>query len=442
MNSIEVIGQSVKRISQTMPRNPPCRNIKKPVDRNHDNLQYRYPKPIMILHIDMDAFFASVEQRDNPELRGKPVIVSGRSMRSVVSTASYEARVFGVRSAMPLVQAMKLCPQALVVRGRMGRYKEASKRVFAILQNASPLVEPVSIDEAYLDVTGCERLLGTPLEIAESIRRKIREKENLTCSIGIAPLKFIAKIASDMNKPNGITVIESKDVMTFIDRLPISKVPGVGASALRHMERLGVKTLGDIRILDDRILQQKFGTWGQRLKQLSLGEDPSRVTPFHERKSYSTETTLDTDTLDPDFLARQLLEQSDEVARLLRRGRVKARTVSLKITYSDFRQITRRRTLEIPVESSERIYAEALRLFRAEIHSTKIRLIGVGASGLIPEAQPVQSLLFVDSHEKRREKWEKAERAMDSILEKFGGKTVKRAAIAMEKTEAIHKKPP
>lgn len=385
----------------------------------------------MILHMDMDAFFASVEQRDNPELRGKPVIISGRSMRSVVSTASYEARVFGVRSAMPLVQAMKLCPLAVVVRGRMGRYKEVSKRIFALLQNMSPLVEQVSIDEAYLDVSGCERLLGSPVQIAETIKARIKERENLTCSIGIAPLKFIAKIASDMNKPDGITVIDPENVMDFIENLPIGKVPGVGVAALRNMDSLGVKTLGQIRKLDDRILKAKFGVFGHRLKQLARGEDSSQVTLDYERKSYSTETTLPEDTFDREFLNRQLLAQSDEVARLLRRGAVKARTITLKITFADFKQITRRHTLENPAQSSEQIYKEALRLFAAEILPTKIRLIGVGASGLMPENQPVQALLFADNDTTHHEKWEKADRAVDSILEKFGTTKVKRASTVI-----------
>jgi DNA polymerase-4 len=385
----------------------------------------------MILHMDMDAFFASVEQRDNPELRGKPVIISGRSMRSVVSTASYEARVFGVRSAMPLVQAMKLCPQAVVVRGRMGRYKEVSKRIFAMLQNRSPLVEQVSIDEAYLDVSGCERLLGSPVRIAETIKAQIKQRENLTCSIGIAPLKFIAKIASDMNKPDGITVITPEKVMDFIEHLPIGKVPGVGVAALRSMDSLGVKTLGQIRKLDDRILKAKFGVFGHRLKQLSLGEDSSQVTLDYERKSYSTETTLPEDTFDREFLNCQLLAQSDEVARLLRRGAVKARTITLKITFADFKQITRRRTLENPAQSSEQIYKEALRLFSAETLPTKIRLIGVGASGLMPAVQPVQASLFADNDTSHHEKWEKADRVVDSILEKFGTAKVKRASTAI-----------
>jgi DNA polymerase-4 len=381
----------------------------------------------MILHIDMDAFFASVEQRDNPELKGKPVIVSGHSMRSVVSTASYEARAFGIRSAMPLPQALKLCPRAVVVRGRMGRYKDVSRRINRILNTMSPLVEQVSIDEAYLDVSGCERLMGPPIQIARAIKQKIAETENLTCSIGIAPMKFIAKIASDMNKPDGITVIAHEDVEPFILGLPVVKVPGVGKASLDGLTALGVRTLGDIRKIDDRILQAKFGIFGRRSKQLALGQDLSRVNPVYERKSYSSEETLAQDTFDREFLLFRMLEQSDEVARLLRRDGVKARTVTLKITFSDFRQITRRHTLKHPVQSAESIYNEALRLFDAESLPSKIRLIGVGASNLIPENQPFQTSLFEDHETVRQDKWEKAERAVDSILEKFGGRTVKRA---------------
>ncbi len=384
----------------------------------------------MILHIDMDAFFAAVEQRDNPELRGKPVIISGRSMRSVVSTASYEARVFGVKSAMPLATALKLCPDAVVVRGRMDRYRDVSGRVFRILRNMSPLVEPVSIDEAYVDVSGCERLLGSPFHIAGTIKHEILNQENLTCSIGIAPVKFAAKIASDMNKPDGITVITQENMPAFIETLPIGKVPGVGAAALKTMASLGIKTLGQIRALDDGILKSKFGVFGARLKHLSLGHDAAKVVTEYERRSYSTETTLDEDTLDSEFLARILLEQAGEVARQLRKGGVKARIVTLKITYADFRQITRRRTLDYPAQNSEQIFEEALRLFKEETFYGKIRLIGVGAAGLLDESRPVQASLFTDTAVVRHEKWEKAERTLDSIMNKFESIRISRATTA------------
>ena len=381
----------------------------------------------MIIHVDMDAFFASVEQQDHPELRGKPVIIAGRSMRAVVSTASYEARAYGVRSAMPLFKAMRLCPQGIVVRGRMSRYAEVSRRIFSLIDRISPLVEQVSIDEAYIDITGCERLMGSPQAIALSIKKQIRDTVNLTCSIGIAPLKFIAKIASDMNKPDGITLIRPEEVNDFIDHLPIGKVPGVGVSTFSHLEALGIKNLGDIRRLDEKTLKAKLGVHGLRLKQLALGMDTSKVTPASERKSFSTETTLPEDTWDRGLLAHHLLGQADDVARLLRKNAVKARTITLKITFADFRQVTRRHTLQNPTQSAEIIYREALRLFQSENLRARIRLIGLGAAGLMPETHPVQALLFEDRETSRSEKWEKAERAMDSIVDKFGKQTVKRA---------------
>ncbi|MBU1168785.1 MAG: DNA polymerase IV [Proteobacteria bacterium] len=381
----------------------------------------------MILHLDMDAFFASVEQQDHPELRGKPVIISGRSMRAVVSTASYEARVFGVRSAMPLFQAVKLCPQATVIQGRMGRYKDVSQSIFNILQDFSPQVEPVSIDEAYLDIRGCERIMGSPLFMAQTIKDTIRQKEGLTCSIGISPLKFLSKIASDMNKPDGITIIGVDEVQGVIHDLPIRKVPGVGETTFKYLEQLGVRTLGDIKRVSAETLKNRIGVFGLRLKDLSQGIDSTCVIPLAERKSISTEQTLDKDTGNREQLKRMLLMQADDVARQLRQKKVKARTVSLKITFSNFKQHTRRHTVQTPIQSAREIYKEALALFEKEHLPLFLRLIGLGTSGLIPEDQPVQALLFADSDKNGTEKWEKAERAMDSILGKYGKNTVKRA---------------
>lgn len=387
----------------------------------------------MILHLDMDAFFAAVEQRENPELKGKPVIVGGRSQRAVVSTASYEARVFGVKSAMPMFQAMKLCPQAIVVRGNMGLYKEISLSVYGILQTFSPLVEMMSIDEAYVDISGCERIFGPPVVMAEKIKQAIWDKEHLTCSIGITPLKFLSKIASDMNKPNGITLIPPAKVDEMLMTLPIHKVPGVGKRSLELLTRLGVKTLGDVKRISDNTLKHNLGVYGIRLKELSCGVDTSRVNPVSERKSISTEDTFSQDTGDRETLKTQLLMQADEVARQLRKKKFKGRTVTLKITFSDFRQITRRHTLETPIQSARDIFTHAHALFDKEPLPMKLRLIGLGVAGLIPENQPVQANLF----EKRTdtEKWNKAERAMDSILGKFGGNTVKRASLNEPKKE-------
>lgn len=383
----------------------------------------------MILHIDMDAFFASVEQRDNPDLRGKPVIIGGRSMRAVVSTASYEARAFGVHSAMPMFQAVKLCPQGIVIRGRMERYRDVSEHIFHILQDFSPLVEPVSIDEAYLDITGCEKILGSPRDIAINIKKAVLEQEGLTCSIGISPLKFLSKIASDMNKPDGITLIGPDEVPDVIAKLPIRKVPGVGARTFSLLEQLGVRTLGDIADISEKTLKSRFGAYGMRLRELSLGMDGSQVVPLSERKSISTEQTLDRDTDNREILKGLLLMQADEVARQLRRKKVKARIVTLKITFSNFKQVTRRHTLHRPIQSAREIYREALAMFEKENLPLSLRLIGLGSAGLVPEDQPVQAYLFEKKETDGTEKWEKAERAMDSILGKFGKNTVNRAVL-------------
>jgi DNA polymerase-4 len=384
----------------------------------------------MILHLDMDAFFASVEQRDHPELRGKPVIIGGRSQRAVVSTASYEARVYGVHSAMPLFEAMKRCPSARVIRGDMGRYRAVSRRIFSLLEQFSPSIEPVSIDEAYVDIAGCERIFGPPREMARQIKAAIVAHEHLTCSIGISPLKFLSKIASDMNKPDGITLIGPDEVDGVIARLPIRKVPGVGDRTFDHLQALGVKTLGDVARLSDHLLTARLGAYGLRLKQLSRGIDHNRVCPVSERKSISTETTLDRDTGDREALARLLLVQADEVARQLRKETVKARVVTLKITFPDFRQITRRHTLDVPTQSARDIYREVMRLFENESFGA-VRLIGLGAAGLLPEHQPVQAGLFDNRENPSRARWEKAERAVDSIVGKYGKALVNRAAAVL-----------
>ncbi|MBW2517711.1 MAG: DNA polymerase IV, partial [Deltaproteobacteria bacterium] len=285
----------------------------------------------MILHIDMDAFYASVEQLDDPRLKNKCVIVGGTSNRGVVSAASYEARQFGIHSAMPIYQAKQKCPHGIFVPPRMGRYKEVSKRVMALLRDFSPLVEPVSIDEAYLDITGCQRLFGEPQEIAWEIKRKIKETVHLTCSVGVAPNKFLAKIASDMQKPDGLTLILPDRVATFINALPVKKVPGVGKKLLHQLELLGIRTLGDVQRLPEKSLVKHLGKFGKRLRALSSGSDDSLVTPHAPHKSISSERTLAADTRDAKLLKRYLLSQSGEVARQLRQAGLRAKTITIKI---------------------------------------------------------------------------------------------------------------
>jgi len=373
----------------------------------------------MILHIDMDAFFASVEQRDRPELKGKCVIVGRDSGRGVVAAASYEARKFGVRSAMPIFQAKKLCPQAVFVTPRIKRYAEVSRRIMGILSDFSPLVEAVSIDEAFVDVAGCERLHGSPDRIARMIKNRIRQDMGLSCSIGIAPNKFLAKIASDLNKPDGLYVLPTEKVEEFIKALPIEKVPGVGAQTGQVLAALSIVYLGDVRRYRESFLVERLGKFGRRLFSLSSGVDSSRVTPHAPTKSISSEHTLSRDAEDKTALKAYLKSQAEEVGRQLRKETLRARTVTLKLKDSDFKQITRSMTLPVPTQSSETIYKAASSLLEAYDLGKRIRLVGVGASGLVPGETPVQQSLF-DGPTRRDATWEKIDKTMDNITSKFG----------------------
>ena len=382
----------------------------------------------MILHIDMDAFYASVEQLDDPRLKNKCVIVGGTSNRGVVSAASYEARQFGIHSAMPIYQAKQKCPHGIFVPPRMGRYKEVSKIVMALLRDFSPLVEPVSIDEAYLDITGSRRLFGEPQEIAREIKRKIKETVQLTCSVGVAPNKFLAKIASDLEKPDGLTVILPDKVPEFIESLSVKKVPGVGKKLFHQLELLGIRTLGDVHRLPEKSLMKHLGKFGKRLRALSSGSDDSPVSPHAPHKSISSERTLAADTRDVKLLKRYLLSQSAEVARQLRLAGVRAKIISIKIKDEDFKTVTRRTTIAIPTQSSKSIYKHAAQLMDAYKMSKKIRLIGVGTSGFSPVTASVQMGLF-ESSEEIADNWEKIDSALDSISAKFCKDVVDRATL-------------
>jgi DNA polymerase-4 len=382
----------------------------------------------MILHIDMDAFFASVEQLDNPDLAGQCVIVGGLSSRSVVSAASYEARKFGVHSAMPMYQARQKCPQAIFLQPRMDRYKALSKKIMSLLKAFSPCVEPISIDEAYLDITGCEKLYGEPQEIAVQIKRKIKQTFNLTCSIGIGTHTFIAKIASDMHKPDGLTVIAADQTSKFIDTLPIHKVPGVGKRRHKQLDGFGVKTLGDVRTYPRDLLLKRLGKFGQRLLDLIDGIDGSPSASGSRRKSVSSEKTLPHDIKEKKLLHHYILMQSETVARQLRKMDSRAKTITLKIKHSDFKQVTRSVTLPVPTQSSKTVFSAAENLLKAYQIKTKIRLIGVGASGLVPASVPVQMNMFERS-KKKTSNWEKVDKAMDTITQKFGKNAIKRGTL-------------
>ena len=383
----------------------------------------------MILHIDMDAFFASVEQLDNPQLRGKCLIVGGDSRRGVVAAASYEARKYGIHSAMPIYQARQRCPHLVIAAPRRQRYVEISQAVMAILSNYTPLVEPVSIDEAYMDVSGCRRLHGTPLEIAYKIKNEINAELHLTCSVGIAPKKFLAKIASEVNKPDGLTQIEPGAVDAFIDSLAIEKVPGVGPRAVARLRVMGIDTLADVNRMSVEALEKQFGRFGRRLVSLARGEDDSPVTPHVAVKSVSSEETLDRNTSDRHLLLRQLLQQSQQVAFQLRKKRLRARTVVLKLKFADFQLITRSRTLAVPTDASATIFKAVASLLVVVPLSNPVRLVGVGATGLVSGETPVQLSLF-DSSSQARQNWEKVDRAIDGIHAKYGFDAVKRGVLA------------
>lgn len=382
-------------------------------------------------HIDMDAFYASVEQLDHPWLRGKCVIVGGTSNRGVVSAASYEARRFGVHSAMPNFQARRKCPDGVFMPPRMSRYSEVSRTVMEILREFSPLVQVVSIDEAYLDMSGTKELHGRPENVGRTIKTRVLEATGLTCSVGIAPLKFLSKIASDMDKPDGLTVIKPDEVAQFIKHLPIQKVPGVGKKTFKSLDQMGIKTLGDIGRFSEKIIEDRFGKYGRRLMALAAGQDSSTVVPHSPHKSISSERTLRANTMDTELLKHHLLSQAEEVARQLRKAEVKAKTITLKLKHADFKIVTRSTTLATPTQSSKEIFHTAAELLAKYPLKQKIRLIGVGSSGLTAESPPVQLDLF-DSRPRSNANWERVDRAVDSIHSKFGKGAIKRARFSSE----------
>jgi len=377
----------------------------------------------------MDAFYASVEQMDNPALRGKPVIVGGTSKRGVVCAASYEARKFGVHSAMPVFRAEKKCPKGIFLPVRMARYREVSKRIMSILRGFSPLVQQISIDEAYMDISGVDRLLGKPEEIGRHIKQGIREATSLACSIGIAPNKFLAKIASDLDKPDGLKVIHPEEVQEFIEKLPIEKVPGVGGKSALSLHKMGIQTLGDVKRVPESLLKRKTGKFGNRLLELSKGIDASAVVPSAQAKSISSEETLAVNTNDVEALKKELLVQSEIVGRRARDKGVKGTTVTLKLKRANFKQMTRSVTLDKPTNSTNTIYEQGVKLLQRVKRSSKFRLIGVGLSNLVTtEAFPMQLDLFQATGRKAKT-WEEAEKAMDAIKEKFGRDAIQRGGL-------------
>jgi DNA polymerase-4 len=350
-----------------------------------------------IIHLDMDAFYASVEQRDRPELRGRPVAVGGSpASRGVVAAASYEARAFGVRSAMPMARALRLCPELIVVRPDFARYRAVSQQVMAILRSCTPLVEPLSLDEAYLDVT--ENLWGEPLasNVARILKARIREETGLTASAGVAPNKFLAKIASGWRKPDGLTIIAPGRIEHFLRQLPVEALWGVGPVTAKKLRALGIERLLDVRAADEERLRAAVGSLAGWLRQLARGEDPRPVEPDRPWKSLSAETTYAEDLTDADEIRRELERLARRTADSLEKRDLRARTVTVKVRYADFRTVTRSHTAVLPVRDPGEIAARALALLgRTEAARRPVRLLGVGAHGLVraddfhPAADPL-----------------------------------------------------
>lgn len=382
----------------------------------------------MILHVDMDAFFAAIEQRDRPETAGRPLVVGGNSKRSVVATASYEARGFGIHSAMPMYMAMEKCPHLIVIPSNKSKYAAVSGRIMTLLNGFTPLVEPVSIDEAFLDITGCERLFGSVEKICVAIKDRIRQETCLTCSIGASHLRFLAKIASDMDKPDGIHIIERKDAPEVIKTLPIKKVPGVGERAMEQMKRLGILTLGDISRIPHPILEKKFGKFATDLLNFSRGIDPSAIGTGGPMKSISSESTLESDTLDMVVMKKHLLAHAQRVGRQLRAKGLLAGNVTIKVKFSDFTQISRQTKPTVPICASTAIYREACTLFEQTAKDRKIRLLGVGVSSFSTPDAPVQLELF-DNIDQRDERWAVLDRAVDRISRRFGAESITPASL-------------
>lgn len=382
------------------------------------------PPARSILHLDMDAFYASVEQLDHPELRGKPVLVGYDGPRGVVAAASYESRVFGCHSAQAMAQAKRACPQAIVVPVRFARYAEISRQVFAILDDFSPVIEPLSIDEAFLDMTGSERLLGDGATVARRLKSRIREELGLTASVGVSVNKFLAKLASDLQKPDGLTVIGPGDIDRVLPPLPVTRLWGVGPATAKALADLGIKSIGDLRAVGPERLTRRLGPDAGHLFELAHGRDDRPVVPDREAKSIGHEQTFDVDVADPERLREVLLQQVEQVARRLRRHGLEAKTVSLKLRFGDFQTIGRSSTLPAPSALTDELWHAARELFDdwARRGFAPLRLLGMTASQFSSGANR-QGELFVDQ---TREKAKRIDAAADQIAERFGKKAIHR----------------
>ncbi len=381
-------------------------------------------KDRVILHIDLDAFFASVEQRINPALRGKPIAVSGAGKRTVVAAASYEARAWGVKAGMSIYEARRHCPELIFVIGNNSKYIDTSVKIVTILEDFSPLMEVFSIDEAFLDITACQRLFGSPETVARLIKQRIKEELGLTCSIGLAPDKLLAKLASDMEKPDGLVRIRPEEVGALLDKLPVSELCGIGEKLTERLSLLGIRSAGDLGRVPEGILTRKFGVIGHTLHLMGLGIDESPVVPYQqepEAKSVGHSTTLKRDISSEHQITSVLWKLSEMVGRRMRREGFSGRTIALTVRYEDFFTLTKRRTLRRYINSGQEIFEGAWRIFQSIVHRKAVRLLGVSVTNL---SHCYQLPLFEKEGKKLR-----ITRAMDRINDQWGEFTITWAGL-------------
>ena len=379
----------------------------------------------IILHIDMDAFFISVEQRDNPSLRGKTAAVCGSLSRSVITSATYEARKYGVRAGMPIQEAKRRCPKLILVEGDHAKYTETSARIFSLLKDYTPMVEVASIDEAYLDITQSQLLFKSPLHLSQSIKDRILKQEELTCSIGVGPNKLIAKLGSRLRKPDGLMVMQKEEVEGILNELPVSILHGIGPKLAESLNSMGIYTCGQLGKPPVSFLNKRFGAIGERLHEMGLGLDDSPVVPFDEEedaKSISHSITLEEDSSDPNLLSKVLLQLSERVAKRMRKDSFYGRRVAMTIRYSDFYTFSKQKTLSQWMNSGNEIFHHSLELFESVSHPKPIRLLGVEVSLLKKEWYQMD--LF-----EKKEKKDNLLRAMDEVNERFGDWTLTWASL-------------
>ncbi len=379
-----------------------------------------------MLHVDMDAFYVSVEVRRRPELTGKLVVVGGAGPRGVVSSASYEARAYGVRSAMPGSQARRLCPGAIFLPPDFAEYTAASRAVMRIFREVTPLVEPLSMDEAFLDVSGAQRLLGRPAQIAALIRRRVREEQRLPCSVGVAPSMFVAKLASTRAKPDGLVVVPAGRVLDYLHPLPVDALWGVGERSAETLRRLGLQTVGDLAEAPPGMIRSALGdAAAAHLHELAWGRDSRAVVPEHVEKSIGAETTFDTDVDDLATIRRTMLALAGKAAGRLRQAGQVGRTVSIKVRLADFRTLNRSRTLGAPTDVTKEIFETAWSLYEILRPGDRIRLVGVRIEGLLDAGRAPRQLALGA----RERGWSEAERAADAAVARFGAAAVRPASL-------------